>query len=345
MVPAVAGTTALLTLLTRQPSLQGEAAENRRHCPGCLSHACPARVARRPNVLARATGLATTALVGAALLVTSRRLRFPAGTRASAEATLWQLLNGARANNGLNVLVQHGTLVSLARWRSADLIDRNYFSHTILGTGYQVYHWYDTNGLTTALVARTRGTAATRTLTPVAAHNGFMNSSGHRANILRPGWTHGGVGASLRWRHVPRLAAKPAHLHRAVHDRPAVAAAAVGEAAVGAAAAVAAEAASLGRSRPRPCLRASCRPRAPDRRPRRSTAAACSCTRPMTSPSASGRPVYPDRDAATGRGTEPPGRGRRTGRARRVRDVLRLPDRVPVRLIRPVLSRPYPVAR
>ena len=85
---------------------------------------------RQPNVLARAVGLATTALLAAAVLVGAGAGSATAWNQYAAEATLWQLLNGTRANNGLNVLVQHGTLVSLARWRSADLVQRNYFSHT-----------------------------------------------------------------------------------------------------------------------------------------------------------------------------------------------------------------------
>jgi uncharacterized protein YkwD len=56
-------------------------------------------------------------------------------------------MNGARVNNGLRPVQQNGTLVSLARWRSKDQIQRDYFSHTILGTGYEVYHWYDLNGV------------------------------------------------------------------------------------------------------------------------------------------------------------------------------------------------------
>jgi len=147
--------------------------------------------------MARAVSLAGTALLAAAVLAWSGPTTAGAWDQSTAEATLWQLLNGARANNGLNVLIHHGTLQSIARWRSQDMIERNYFSHTILGTSYQVYHWYDTNGLKYSLggenIAWNNGYSDADS--PVAAHNGFMNSPGHRANILRVGWTHGAVGA------------------------------------------------------------------------------------------------------------------------------------------------------
>jgi hypothetical protein len=141
-------------------------------------------------------GLAATALMAAVLLAGSGPATAAGWDQASAEATLWQLLNGTRANNGLNVLVQHGTLVGIARWRSQDMIERNYFSHDVLGTGYQVYHWYDLNGLSWSMggenIAWNNGYSDADS--PVAAHNGFMGSPGHRANILGS-WTHGGVGA------------------------------------------------------------------------------------------------------------------------------------------------------
>lgn len=115
----------------------------------------------------------------------------------SAEATLWQLMNGARVNNGRRAVLQHSTLVSLARWRSKDQVDRNYFSHTILGTGYEIYHWYDTNGLNYSWGGENIGwnNGYADADSPVAIHEGFMNSPGHRANVLEPSFTHGGVGA------------------------------------------------------------------------------------------------------------------------------------------------------
>jgi len=117
--------------------------------------------------------------------------------QSSAEATLWQLLNGDRTNNGLPPLAQHSTLVSLARWRSKDMVDRDYFNHTILGTSYQIYHWYDSNGLSWSSGGENIGynNGFSDADSPVKINEGFMASSGHRANILNPNWSHGGVGA------------------------------------------------------------------------------------------------------------------------------------------------------
>lgn len=114
-----------------------------------------------------------------------------------AESTLWQLLNGARVNNGVSPLSQNGTLVSLARWRSKDMVDRSYFDHTILGSGYQVYHWYDLNGLKYSWGGENIGwnNNYPDADSPIKIHEGFMNSPGHRANVLEPSFTHGGVGA------------------------------------------------------------------------------------------------------------------------------------------------------
>ncbi len=156
--------------------------------------AVPRRAPRR--VMARAMALSGTALLAAALLAWAP----PPATawdQSSAEATLWQLLNGDRTNNGVAPLIKHATLVSLAQWRSKDMVDRDYFDHTILGTSYQIYHWYDTNGLKWSSGGENIGVNAgySDADSPVAINDGFMNSPGHKANILNPAWTHGGVGA------------------------------------------------------------------------------------------------------------------------------------------------------
>jgi uncharacterized protein YkwD len=148
------------------------------------------------HAIARATALGGIALVAGVLLAWA-----PAPTtgwnQGSAESTLFQLMNGARVNNGRRAVQQNGTLVSLARWRSKDQVDRDYFSHTVLGTGYEVYHWYDLNGLDYAWGGENIGwnNGYSDADSPVAIHQGFMASPGHRANILEPSFTHGGVGA------------------------------------------------------------------------------------------------------------------------------------------------------
>ncbi len=146
--------------------------------------------------MARAIALSGTALLAAALLAWTPQPT-TGWVQSSAEATLWQLLNGDRVNNGLQPLTQHGTLVSLARWRSQDMVDRDYFGHTILGTSYQVYHWFDSNGLSWVSGGENIGwnNGYSDADSPVQINQGFMNSPGHRANILTPNWTDGGVGA------------------------------------------------------------------------------------------------------------------------------------------------------
>jgi len=153
-------------------------------------------IGRARRALRRAAGLAGVTLMAAALLAWAPTTT-TAWNQSSAEATLWQLLNGARVNNGLRALQQHSTLVSLARWRSKDQVERDYFDHTILGTGYQVYHWYDLNGLRYTWGGENIGwnNGYSDADSPVAIHEGFMASPGHRANILTAGFTHGGVGA------------------------------------------------------------------------------------------------------------------------------------------------------
>ncbi len=148
------------------------------------------------RILARTLGLAGTSLLAAALLAWTPGI-ITAWNQSSAESTLWQLLNGDRVNNGLRPLQQSGTMVSLARWRSKDQVQRDYFSHTILGTGYEVYHWYDLNGVSYKLGGENIGwnNGYADGDSPVAVNDGFMASPGHRANILNPVWTHGGVGA------------------------------------------------------------------------------------------------------------------------------------------------------
>ena len=58
---------------------------------------------------------------------------------ASSEDELVALTNRSRASAGLKALTVSNTLTTVARWRSKDMIERDYFSHDIPGRGGQVF--------------------------------------------------------------------------------------------------------------------------------------------------------------------------------------------------------------
>lgn len=154
--------------------------------------------ARKPGrVVARTVLFGASALFAAGLL-TWAPSAVTGWNQGAAEGTLWQLMNGARVNNGMAPLQQHGTLVGLARWRSQDMLSRDYFSHTIAGCGCQVYAYYDQNGLNYVWGGENIGwnSGLDDGSSPVGVHENFMASAGHRANVLNPAWSHAGVGGA-----------------------------------------------------------------------------------------------------------------------------------------------------
>lgn len=154
--------------------------------------------ARRPRrIVARTLGLGISTLVAAGLL-TWTPAAVTGWNQGAAESTLWQLMNGARSNNGVAPVQSHGTLVGLARWRSSDMLAKDYFSHTIAGCGCLVYAYYDSNGLAWDWAGENIGwnSGLSDAQSPVSVHEQFMGSPGHRKNVLDPSFTHGGVGAA-----------------------------------------------------------------------------------------------------------------------------------------------------
>lgn len=113
----------------------------------------------------------------------------------SAEFKTFQLHNQVRKNNGVRQLCVHPKLVKSARAHSRDMINRNYFSHTTQGSGRSAgdrisatgYNWR-TYGENIAWGSGTRGT-------PQSIHNSWMNSSGHRQNMLNGAFHEVGIGA------------------------------------------------------------------------------------------------------------------------------------------------------
>ena len=159
-----------------------------------VSIAQPSRRPRRRAPL----GLA----IAAALLVTvslpSVALGWTDYTFSSSSASqMIKLINQARASAHLPALTADSSLTSVARWRSKDMYDRNYFSHTIPSPpGGNVFDELKRRGICYTTAGENIGSndypddVATQTM-----FNGWMNSSGHRAIILGAGFNHVGIGA------------------------------------------------------------------------------------------------------------------------------------------------------
>ncbi|NCC67911.1 MAG: secretion protein, partial [Clostridia bacterium] len=108
----------------------------------------------------------------------------------SFEQQVVALVNEQRAANGLAPLTLSQPLSDAARAKSQDMHDNNYFSHTspTFGSPFEMLSAF-------GISYRTAGeNIAMGYSTPEAVMNGWMNSAGHRANILNANYTQIGVG-------------------------------------------------------------------------------------------------------------------------------------------------------
>jgi uncharacterized protein YkwD len=118
----------------------------------------------------------------------------------ASEGQLIALQNQARASAGLKSLKLSTSLRTIARWRSKDMAQRDYFSHTIKGTSRNVF-WYMQHqyGYCFKLAGENIGTVTWPGASEAEAtrwiFDQFMNSSGHRANITGKAWDVVAVGA------------------------------------------------------------------------------------------------------------------------------------------------------
>ena len=126
------------------------------------------------------------------LIYPGQVLNIPAGDAAaqSYEKEVIRLVNEIRAQNGLKPLTYDWELSRVARYKSQDMKDKGYFSHTspTYGSPFQMMKSF-------GLSYRSAGeNIAKGQTTPQAVVNAWMNSAGHRANILNASYTHIGVG-------------------------------------------------------------------------------------------------------------------------------------------------------
>ena len=109
---------------------------------------------------------------------------------ASYEHEVVRLVNEIRQQNGLKPLTENWELSRVARYKSQDMLDNRCFSHTspTYGSPFQMIKAF-------GLSYRTAGeNIAKGYASPQAVVNGWMNSSGHRANILNVSYTQIGIG-------------------------------------------------------------------------------------------------------------------------------------------------------
>jgi uncharacterized YkwD family protein/spore coat assembly protein SafA len=106
------------------------------------------------------------------------------------EREVIRLVNRERRERGLNELTYDWELCRVARIKSQDMKDNGYFSHTspTYGSPFQMMKNF-------GIRYKSAGeNIAKGQPSPEAVVKAWMNSSGHRANILNSSFTHIGVG-------------------------------------------------------------------------------------------------------------------------------------------------------
>lgn len=111
------------------------------------------------------------------------------GTLTQDEREMVELVNRERQQAGLQPLKVDSRLVHLARQKSQDMVDKGYFGHNspTYGSPFEMMK-------NAGVLYRYAGENIAGAGTVTRAHAGLMNSTGHRANILNPNFTHVGIG-------------------------------------------------------------------------------------------------------------------------------------------------------
>ncbi|TXC93122.1 LysM peptidoglycan-binding domain-containing protein [Metabacillus litoralis] len=118
------------------------------------------------------------------------RLKPSAKSVSSFEEQVVQLVNQERAKVGLKALTHRADVKNVAQKKAEDMINSNYFSHTSPNYG-SPFDMLKTFGISYTNAGEN---IAKGQKTPQEVMNAWMNSSGHRANILKPEFDAIGVG-------------------------------------------------------------------------------------------------------------------------------------------------------
>ncbi|AUS96893.1 hypothetical protein CDQ84_01945 [Clostridium thermosuccinogenes] len=103
-----------------------------------------------------------------------------------------RLVNAERSKRGLQTLTANWELSRVARYKSQDMANKGYFSHTSPTYG-SPFAMMESFGIRYSAAGEN---IAKGQRTPQEVMNSWMNSPGHRSNILSPSYTQIGVGVA-----------------------------------------------------------------------------------------------------------------------------------------------------
>lgn len=125
----------------------------------------------------------------------------PAGAATDAAARMMGLLNQARRTAGVPPLVADPQLAAVALAYSREMVEGHFFGHVSPVTGTVVDRVHRA-GIGASVV----GENVSQGESAEAAHQGLMDSPGHRANMLDGRFTHAGIGVARTNGEPPLLA-------------------------------------------------------------------------------------------------------------------------------------------
>ena len=105
------------------------------------------------------------------------------------EKEVFDLINTQRKNNGLSALKVDSEVQKVARIKAQDMVDNNYFSHTspTYGSPFDMLKSFKVS-------YNTAGENIAGNSSNSSAVTAWMNSSGHKANILNSSFNYTGIG-------------------------------------------------------------------------------------------------------------------------------------------------------
>jgi len=105
------------------------------------------------------------------------------------EKEVFDLINQQRINNGLSALKNDDEVQRVARIKAQDMVDNNYFSHTspTYGSPFDMLKSFK-------ITYNSAGENIAGNSSNSGAVNAWMNSSGHKANILNSSFNYTGIG-------------------------------------------------------------------------------------------------------------------------------------------------------